>query len=132
VGQYFMLINEDRKEFVCPHCAGGLAKLFEWCANPQAGLLPYLLRRSTQTGGGDIQDVSSEFAGRWAGQRVCLVGDYDASGLYKKAQEEFTNITPGLCREYNQFMDSPELRLSDALCSTCGQRAREPEQGERG
>jgi hypothetical protein len=120
MGQYFVLVNESRKEMVCPFCSGGTSKLFEWCAQPHSGVLPYLLRKSNETGGGDIPDPQSvEYAGRWAGEAVWLVGDYDESGLYKTAYDSYRNITPALCREYNEFMRCPELRLQEELCSCC-------------
>ena len=125
-----MCVNEDRREMVCPFCAGGTSKLFEWCAQPHSGLLPYLLRRSTETGGGDIAaPETNEYAGRWAGEKVCLVGDYDESRLYKTAYEEYDNITPALCREYNAFMRCDELRLDEGLCSSCEEHARSRGEG---
>jgi len=124
MGQYFVLVNEDRRELVCPYCAGGTSKLYEFCAQPHSGLLPYLLRRSTETGGGDITaPETNEYAGRWAGDKICLVGDYDESRLYQKAYEEFDNITPSLCSEYNAFMRCDEFRLNETLCSGCAEHA---------
>lgn len=130
MGQYFVLINEKRKELVCPFCSGGTSKLFEWCAQPQSGLLPFLLRRSNETGGGDIADAErAEYAGRWAGEEVSLVGDYDQSGLYKTAYETYSNITPALCEEYNEFMGCEELRLQEELCFSCQERGEAEQAG---
>lgn len=130
MGQYFVFVNEKRKEMVCPFCAGGTSKLFEWCAQPQSGLLPFLLRRSNETGGGDIPDPEKpEYAGRWAGEEVYLVGDYDQSGLYKAAYEGYANITPAICREYNEFMGCEELRLQEGLCSCCQERGEAAQAG---
>jgi hypothetical protein len=123
LGQYFVLVNETRKEMVCPFCAGGTSKLFEWCAQPHSGLLPYLVRRSNETGGGAIAAPANvSFAGRWAGEEVYLVGDYDQSGRYKAAYETYSNITPALCKEYNVFMGCAGLRLSEGFCSCCSER----------
>jgi len=104
MGQYFMLVNHTRKEFVSPWEVGAGAKLIEWCTGAQAGLLPYLLRRSDGTGGGDVEPKDCEFAGRWAGDQVELVGDYDSSKGYKRALSEYKNISCPLAKEYNQFM----------------------------
>jgi len=111
MGQYFMLVNHTRKEFVSPWEVGAGAKLVEWCMGAQAGLLPYLLRKSDGTGGGDIEPRDCEFAGRWAGEQVELVGDYDSSGDYEQARTRYKDISRPLAEEYNRFM-GPEWGLS--------------------
>ena len=73
-------------------------------SHPIAGIFPYLLRKSTGRGGGDIEFVSPYFAGRWAGDEVYLVGDYDEGPLYERAKTEYHNISRELAVEYNQFM----------------------------
>jgi hypothetical protein len=54
MGQYFAAVNTDKKEFVCPWCIGGVAKLWEWAANPWGAIFCLLLRKSDGTGGGDF------------------------------------------------------------------------------
>lgn len=110
MGQYFKLVNLDKKEYVDPWDIGGLAKLWEWCVNPQAGVLPFLLRKSNESGGGDIHR-EYQTAGRWAGDRVVLVGDYDASKLYDEAEEKFANISEQLVKDYNDFVEIDESVL---------------------
>jgi len=113
MGQYFMPVNRTKREYLTAWEIGGTAKLFEWCANPQAGVLAYLLRQSDEGGGGDVSlDESIEFAGRWAGDLVSLVGDYDSSRLYQEAEEGYRNIAQPLVVEYNRFMGLKECRLS--------------------
>jgi len=111
MGQYFIAVNKTKKEFVRSWDIGGLAKLWEWCANREAGIFPYLLRRSSQGGGGDADHNGAQFAGRWAGDEIYLVGDYDESNLYEIAQDTYKNIAEGLAVEYNEFIREPELRL---------------------
>ena len=111
MGQYFRAVNVSKKEYVGPYELGALAKLWEWCANKAAGIFPYLLRKSNEHGGGDISDPDAKYAGRWAGDEVYLVGDYDESDLYEKAGNEFTNISQPLVEEYNDFMEVEELKL---------------------
>ena len=126
-GQYMVLINQSRREYVCPWCVGGTAKLAEWCLNPQAGLLPYLLRKSSGTGGGDVANPAAcQYAGRWAGDCIQLVGDYDESGDFETAFEEFSNISVELVAEYNEFIGCEDLRLRVGLCGVC-RPAGEPE-----
>jgi len=111
VGQYFYAVNETKKEYVSAWDIGGLAKLWEWCVNKWAGIFPYLLRKSSEYGGGDIQISNPEYAGRWAGDRVYLVGDYDESKLFSKAEQEFTNISKPLAKEYNDFVELEKSQL---------------------
>ncbi len=131
MGQYFVLINETKEEFVCPFCAGGTSKFWEWLAQPQCRLLTYLMRRSDQTGGGDITDPETEeWAGRWAGDAgISLVGDYDGSGLYEYAYGEFRNITPMVAKSFNQFVGLDELKASEGYCFSCEERVRPDAEG---
>lgn len=78
------------------------AKFWEWGANAE-GLLPlFLTRQSNESGGGDIDPAEFPNAGRWAGDRIVLVGDYDKSKLYDKVETEgWKNIW---CEIHNEFM----------------------------
>ena len=82
MGQYFKIVNEDKKEVINPWDLGGTAKFWEWLWNPQARVFVWLLRKSDEGGGGDINATERfETLGRWAGDRITLVGDYDSSNL---------------------------------------------------
>lgn len=125
MGQYHLAVNHDRREYACPWCLGGTAKLWEWCAQPIAAIFPYLLRKSSGTGGGDVADPEhAEYAGRWAGDRVELVGDYDESGDFQRAFAEYTNISPQLAAEYNGFMGMEDRELAIGLCGSCRDTAK--------
>lgn len=79
MGQYFNLINEDKKEYI----SGG--KLWEWIANiNECGLITSL-----------IMD-------RWSGDRVVLIGDYDESKLYNKAEDTYKDISSYAVSLYNK------------------------------
>src|SRR4051794_11567429 len=112
MGQYFIAVNKTRREYVCSWDIGGGAKLWEWCANSTAGIFPYLLRQSNEGGGGDINIENPQFAGRWAGEIVCLVGDYDRSKLYEEARDGYRNISKELAKEYNEFIHIADLKLN--------------------
>lgn len=113
MGQYFMAVNKTKKEYFRAWDMGGGAKLWEWCANPQAGVLPFLLRKSDESGGGDVEVSATKagFAGRWAGDEVYLVGDYDSSHLYQQVKDEYINIAKELVREYNEFIGIQSHKL---------------------
>ena len=95
-----------KREYVDPWDMGGLGKLWEWCANRTAGVFPYLLRKSSvkEGWGGDVGTKNSAYAGRWAGDRVYLVGDYDEGGLFESVEREYTNISEALADEYYEFI----------------------------
>jgi hypothetical protein len=113
MGQYFMPVNKTKREYFTAWEIGGAAKLWEWCSNRHAGVLAYLLRKSDEDGGGDIpMDASIEFAGRWAGDEVYLIGDYDSSHLYQEASSQYFNIAQPLVFEYNRFMGLKERQLT--------------------
>jgi hypothetical protein len=106
-----MAVNVTKKEFVRSWHIGCSAKLWEWCVNRQAGIFPYLLRKSSEGGGGDVCLEHPRFAGHWAGDEVYLIGDYDASNLYETAQSAYRNISRELAEEYNRFIAVDDLKL---------------------
>jgi len=114
MGQYFHAVNVSKREYVRSWDIGSLAKLWEWCGSHSAGIFPYLLRKSSERGGGDIELAEPQYAGRWAGDEVYLVGDYDTSDLYATAEQEYTNISKPLAEEYNAFIELPDRKLQAA------------------
>jgi len=110
VGQYFLLVNLDKREYVYPIYVSVGMKLIELCVNNFGALLLFLLRKSSEGGGGDI-NKSYKYAGRWAGDRVVLVGDYDESDLFHKALNEYNDITLAVVNEYNDFVWQDEFKL---------------------
>lgn len=80
MGQYHVTVNLDKREFLDPHKLGDGLKLWEQL-NSQGGVmaaLHILLACSNGRGGGDIEE--HEMVGRWAGDRVAVVGDYAEDG----------------------------------------------------
>ena len=115
-----MAVNSSKRQYVCPWCIGGTAKLFEWVANTTAGIFPYLLRRSNESGGGDLDDPeTAPLAGSWAGDNIALVGDYDESKEFQLAFEEYENISPALAEEMNVLLGHVDLNLRVGLCGSC-------------
>lgn len=94
-------------------------KLWEICANRGAGVIPYLLRKSDEGGGGDVDADKAKWAGRWAGDRILVVGDYDSSKLYQKVMGDdgealqkneelpllpYMDISLAVRKEYEKFL----------------------------
>ncbi len=62
--------------------------------------------------------------GRWAGDEVYLVGDYDSSKLFDKS-EEFRNISRELVDTWNQFVDIDQMRLTYNPDCSCHEQEKE-------
>jgi len=145
MGQYFKIINQSKHEFICPWCIGGGAKLWEWAANPQIAVLSLLLRKSSESGGGDyngpdwnvverrtedsVAEAMDELAagllsdrepmvGRWAGDAIHLIGDYDDSELYDQARS-WQNISEQVVAAWNPFIKIESYQLAYKPCSSC-------------
>ena len=113
MGQYFRAVNLDKKEYVDAWKIGNGAKLWEWCVNNIAGIFPFLLRKSDEGGGGDIYKAY-QTAGRWAGDRIVLIGDYDSSELWQKVEKEkLVEISQQLKEDYNDFAQIDSKKLGD-------------------
>jgi hypothetical protein len=129
MGQYFKLVNLDKREVVNPWDIGGVAKFWEWLYNPQARVLVWLLRQSDGDGGGDIDTAERErytTLGCWAGDRITLVGDYDSSGLWDEAATRddhglehpdalYTDISETLRKEFNEAVQRDHGGPGDLL-----------------
>ena len=105
MGQYHLIVNLDRREFLDPHALGVGLKAWEQIANhpstPQA--LFVLLTCSSGRGGGDFapdQSVDHErIIGRWAGDRIAVIGDYAEDGDIEHAPPDPVSTIYGLCRD---------------------------------
>jgi hypothetical protein len=77
MGQYHMVVNLDKHEYIAPHELGCGLKLWEQIANsPNTGTaLLILCACSNGRGGGDLE-AANDVIGRWAGDRIAVVGDY--------------------------------------------------------
>src|SRR5687767_2122060 len=79
MGQYHLPVNLDKREYLHPHKFGDGLKLLEFAAAPGPGTLTglsVLLACSHGRGGGDLPGEKSEWTGRWAGDRIIILGDY--------------------------------------------------------
>lgn len=76
MGQYHVLVNLDKRQFVHPHAMGCGLKLWEqvgFYASISTALWA-LLACSNGRGGGDFRE--HPLVGSWAGDRIAVVGDY--------------------------------------------------------
>ena len=98
MGQYHIIVNLDKREFIEPHPFGCGLKLWEQlAAMPGTGQgLLVLLTCSNGRGGGDLGlgEPASDYAavakrtiGRWKGDRIAIVGDYAELGDIQDCDE---------------------------------------------
>lgn len=100
MGQYHKLFNLDKKEYVHGHRIGNGLKLMEQVGfeKSTASALWLLVACSNGRGGGDARD--SSMIGRWAGDRIAVIGDYaaenDIPGINARevyCDEEYVDIS---------------------------------------
>ena len=79
MGQYHVVVNLDKKEYLYSHDFGDGLKLREFgeSAGGMMTGLAYLLAVSNGRGGGDVHS-SDPIIGSWGGDRIAIVGDYAA------------------------------------------------------
>ena len=125
MGQYHLTVNLDMKEFLMPHKFGVGLKLREQFGvhyGVQDALL-MLLACSNGNGGGDfLGEDKNRMIGRWAGDRIAIVGDYaqvddlpmmwGAENIYHLCHEYSSH-----CEEYECTADSSShyLDISDMI-----------------
>lgn len=83
MGQYYLICNIDKEEYINPHKFGEGWKLMEF-ANSRYGTLcglAVLLADGNNRGGGDLHS-DHEIIGSWAGDRVVVAGDYADEGKF--------------------------------------------------
>ena len=113
MGQYYVVANITKREFIDPHFFGNGVKLMEFSMDGRSTMtgLAVLLASSNGTGGGDLHlNGDSKFhhiPGRWAGDNIVIAGDYDnragspGCGVY------------GLCGEVSPLQELAEAFSAD-------------------
>lgn len=83
MGQYYQVVNLDKKEFLHPHKFNDGLKLMEFGQSAGGTLtgLAILLADGNGRGGGDICS-ESPIIGSWAGDRIVVTGDYADPGKF--------------------------------------------------
>ena len=128
MGQYWYVVNLDKKEYLYPHKLGSGLKLWEQLAasghGSGAALVILCAAMPVARGGGDLRkddDVSKRTIGRWAGDRVALIGDYAedsdlapehaAKSIYSKCgngepgKEQWTDVTDDVATIIERELD---------------------------
>lgn len=128
MGQYHILVNYDKKEVVEPYEIGLGAKQVEQLGAFEgtiADAMYLLVMTSPARGGGDLPLTS--VSGRWAGDRVMIVGDY--------TEDSDVPSIPNVSKLYNADYLNISNLVAEALQVAFGRDVREsfwhPENEER-
>ena len=77
MGQYYLIVNVDKGEYLNPHRFGDGLKLLEFGPSGSGTMtgLAVLLADGNGRGGGDLGS-DHPIIGSWAGNRIVVAGDY--------------------------------------------------------
>lgn len=83
MGQYHIIVNLDKREYLHPHKLGDGLKLMEFGRSGMGTMtcLAILLADSNGRGNGDCR-ACSPLIGSWAGDRIVITGDYGDDGQF--------------------------------------------------
>ena len=112
MGQYYLVVNVDKREFLHPHKMGDGLKLMEFGNSGDGTMLALalLLADGCRRGGdyharkGSTPDPA--LIGRWKGDRIVIAGDYADTGFTPKP-EEWTASERAKLKEH--FSDGTKL-----------------------
>lgn len=128
MGQYHILVNYDKKEVVEPYEIGLGAKQVEQLGafkGTLADAMYLLVMTSPARGGGDLPMTC--VSGRWAGDRVMVVGDY--------TEDSDVPSIPNVSKLYNGDYLNISNQVAEALQVAFGRDVRKstwhPENEER-
>lgn len=125
-GAVFTLLLRQSSETGGGDYGGPEPQIVELTEENAARKLNDLIAKGVAREGMEMPIPSSSIVGRWANDRVVLVGDYDESGIYQQAKE-FTNISEQLVEEWNRFVGDKDFELSFRDCG-CTEQQSSPSQ----
>ena len=119
MGQYHIPVNLDKREYICPHRLGAGLKLIEqiW-NNPSIGAALIILTTcSNGRGGGDLGREAFgkdpwPVVGRWAGDRIAIVGDYAEDGDLDNSPVPASMIYD-LCGKFDEYHKEKGIAKDD-------------------
>lgn len=101
MGQYYKIVNLDKKEFLEPHDFNDGSKLMEFGLSGMGVMsgLAILLADGNGLGGGDLGS-ENPIIGSWKGDRIVVAGDYSEKmvkgtkeNVYNYANQHFKNVS---------------------------------------
>lgn len=128
MGQYYVIINIDKRQYLDPHKFGDSLKLMEFACSAEGVLcgLAVLLVDGNGRGSGDLGS-EEPVVGSWAGNRVVIAGAYGDPGKFL-GDEERPDRNPNpdvnlykVARDYYEDVSDSVIR---AIVAAEGERSR--------
>ncbi len=112
MGQYYLVVNLDKREFLLPHKLGDGLKLMEFGNSGDGTMLALalLLADGCGRGGGDYHakkgsTPDTSLIGRWKGDRIVIAGDYADPGFIPKPTEWTASERARLKENFSEGVD---------------------------
>jgi hypothetical protein len=112
MGQYYLVVNLDKREFLHPHKLGDGLKLMEFGNSGDGTMLALalLLADGCGRGGGDYHAKKGStpdlaLIGRWKSDRVVIAGDYADVGFTPKPDEWTASERARLKENFSEGVD---------------------------
>lgn len=142
MGQYYVIANLDKKQYLHPHRFGDGLKLLEFGASGQGTMtgLAILLASGNGRGGGDLHS-EDPIIGSWAGDRIVVTGDYADPGLFTSPEYSAGTLYEEAQHGGSGWVDisypvlaamADDGYLADTLAQTIGPDSWNWERGEDG
>ena len=118
MGQYYLIVNIDKKQKLNPHKFGAGMKLMEFGNQGESIMtgLAVLLADGNGRGGGDLRS-SDPVIGSWAGDRIVVTGDYADKGkfvdVYDLAAVEQLNLFEHASDNFEDISDKVITAIAD-------------------
>jgi len=103
MGQYYYVINLDKKEYLHPHKFGDGLKLWEFGSSGTGTMfaLAVLLSDGNGRGGGDVHS-DSPLVGSWARDRIIISGDYADGEWSEKGDNLYDFCGDGFLKDISE------------------------------
>ena len=96
MGQYFIIVNIEKREYIHPHDIKRGAKLLELSKDPIIYGLMSLLQSKNK-------EKTALYVGAWANDKILFIGDSEDSSFFKQVVVSFKNISKEAYNEYLIF-----------------------------
>jgi len=115
MGQYWIPVNLDKCEFINPHklgCGMKLCEQFGTHPGTGAALLILMAAFPESRGGGDPEP--DPVIGRWAGNRIVIIGDYAENSDLKRHRGDLpASLIYSLCQSPENWLAQLEYLLEN-------------------
>lgn len=113
MGQYFKVVNLDKRQYLHPHKFHDGLKLMEFGSSSDGTMcaLAILLADSNGRGGGDCRS-DNPLIGSWAGDHIVITGDYADAGQWS---EYFLDIEGATTTELYDLLEEHFEDISEKI-----------------